>query len=109
MTDGGNKRRHLSAVGAASVLEPDSALSDMPAAGMDESGTVASGESEQALLAAGKITLDEFMDMSVDRALAHLDGQISSERMKMMREILRSQLEQDPHLSSLVQRAAAGV
>jgi hypothetical protein len=76
--------------------------------GLDASGFVPSGESEQALLAAGKISVEEFMDMSVDRALMHLKGEISDSRLGLMRELLRTQLEQDPTLSALVSRVAQG-
>lgn len=79
-----------------------------PQEGVDASGVVASGESEMALLAAGKIGVDEYMDMTVDRTLAHLRSQISPDRYEMMRSVLRQELEHDPHLSSLVQRAASG-
>lgn len=79
-----------------------------PVEGIDSSGFVASGQSEQALLAAGKISVDEFMDMSVDRALSHLEGQVSEDRLSLMREVLRTQLEQDPHLSALRNRVAQG-
>lgn len=81
---------------------------DASALDVDQSGTVASGESEQALLQAGKISVEEFIEMSIDRALAHLEGQLDEERLELMREVLRAQLEQDPHLSSLVAQSAAG-
>lgn len=74
----------------------------------DASGTVAAGESEHALLQAGKISVNEYIDMSVDRALTHLRDQLGSERLSVMRSVLRDQLEQDPYLSVLVARAAAG-
>lgn len=75
---------------------------------VDASGTVSAGESEHALLQAGKISVDEFIEMSVDRALTHLNGQVGREQFETMRAILRSQLELDPYLSALVARAAAG-
>ncbi len=81
---------------------------DEVVAGVDASGVVGSGQSEQALLAAGKISVDEYMDMTVDRALSHLRDQMSPQRYEMMRQILRAELEQDPHLDSLVRRAAQG-
>lgn len=87
-------------------LVPGSA--NVPKEGVDSSGVVASGESELSLLVAGKIGVDEYMDMTVDRTLTHLRGQISPERFEMMRSVLRQELEQDPHLSALVQRAASG-
>lgn len=73
--------------------------------GVDSSGTVASGQSEQALLEAGKITVEEFMDMTVDRALAHLQGQLDAGRLETMREILLAELQEDPNLQALVERA----
>lgn len=81
---------------------------DASAQGVDSSGVVSSGESEMALLAAGKIDVEEYMDMTVDRTLFHLRGLISPQRYEMMRSVLRQELEQDPHLSALVKRAAAG-
>jgi len=75
---------------------------------VDASGFVPQGESEQALLVAGKISVDEYMEMTVDRTLAHLRGQISGQRFSLMRDVLRKELEQDPHLSALVARVAAG-
>jgi hypothetical protein len=90
------------------LVNKDDHDDDAPVEGVDASGFVASGQSEQALLAAGKISVEEFMDMSVDRALSHLVGQISEDRLGLMREVLRSQLEQDPHLSALRDRVASG-
>ncbi len=75
--------------------------------GLDGSGTVASGQSEHALLSTGQISLSEYMDMAVDRALAHLTTSVSEARLQLMREVLRGQLEQDPHLSRLVEQAAS--
>lgn len=80
----------------------------MPTEGVDSSGVVTSGESELSLLTAGKIDVGEYMDMTVERTLSHLRDQISPERYEMMRSVLRQELEQDPHLSSLVKRAASG-
>ena len=74
----------------------------------DSSGVVASGESEETLLKSGKISLDEYIEMSVDRALAHLQGQISADRLSTMRDILKRELEEDPNLSALVAQVAAG-
>lgn len=73
---------------------------------VDSSGVVASGESEQALLLAGKISVDEYIELLVDRALFHLSGRISAPRLALMREILKNQVAEDPHLASLVKRAS---
>lgn len=87
------------------LVDGDAAASS---AQVDSSGVVSSGESELALLSAGKITLDEYIDMTVDRALSHLQGQISSARFEQMRQILRAELERDPDLDALVRRVAVG-
>jgi len=81
---------------------------DSSSEGVDSSGVVSSGQSEHALLVAGKITLEEFLDMTVDRALAQVQDQVSSARLQQMREILRAELECDPDLSALAGRAAVG-
>ncbi len=84
--------------------QQDEICAESVAPGMDESGMIASGRSEHALLAAGKISVDEFMNMSVDRALAQLPVQLPGERLQMMREIMLSEMEADPSLSALVNR-----
>jgi hypothetical protein len=99
MSDGKNSLRSQN--GAVGGDAPD-------ALHVDASGVVPKGESEQALLLAGKISVEEYMDMTVDRTLSHLRGQISGQRFSLMREVLRQELEQDPHLSALVARVAAG-
>lgn len=72
---------------------------------VDGSATVASGQSEHALFRSGKIGLDEYMDMTVDRAVAHLQGAVSAQRLQLMRQVLREQLVQDPHLVELLEQA----
>lgn len=86
-------------------VAPISLGEDATERGIDASGTVASGQSEYALFTGGMIDFDRFLEMSVDRALSPLGGAMSSERLELMREVLRSQLEHDPHLSALAAQA----
>jgi hypothetical protein len=105
--DGRDSRPSLELLRGNAALNGEHESSSDPVS-VDASGTLAAGQSEHALLVAGKIGVEEFMDMTVDRALAHLDGGVSAQRLSTMREILRAQLEQDPYLNELVQRAAVG-
>ncbi len=92
---------------ALSVLD-GGANSSASSVGVESSGVVASGESEQVLLRAGKISVDEYVDLVVDRALSHLTGRLSAPRLALMREVLKNQVAQDPHLVSLTERVASG-
>ncbi len=73
---------------------------------LDSSGVVGSGESEYALLRAGKIDIDEYMELSVERAVAHLEGQLPLDQVEAMRAVLLDSLRNDPQLSTLVAQAA---
>lgn len=74
---------------------------------IDGSAVVESGMSDYAQLRAGTISVDEYMMLSVDRAVAHLGGQLADEQIEAMRQVLRSSLEADPHLLALAARAAS--
>lgn len=75
--------------------------------GSDVSGVVASGNGDRAQLASGQIDAAAFLDLQVERATAHLEGAASPDLLRSMREMLRLQLELDPVLSGLAQRAMA--
>ena len=74
---------------------------------LDGSTVVESGASDYALLCTGKIGVEEFMTLTVDRAVAHLVGDLPESQLDAMREVLRTALLEDPHLSALAQRAAS--
>lgn len=69
------------------------------------SGVVEAGQGDRARLVAGQITRAQYLDLSVQRATAHLEGTLEMGRLAAMREILRAELEHDPFLDSLVSRA----
>lgn len=73
---------------------------------VDGSSVVEAGASEYALLKAGHIDLNEYLELSVDRALMHLHGQIPDEQRDAMRQVLRAALVEDPALSALAARVA---
>lgn len=73
---------------------------------VDGSSVVEAGASEYALFKAGQIDLDEYLELSVDRAVMHLQGQIPEEQIDAMRQVLRAGLADDPELSALAARVA---
>ena len=90
---------------ALSELESDSD-SSTEASSLDGSAVVGAGTSDHLLLREGKIDLDEYLDLSVDRAVAHLDGQMPQPQIAALREVLRGSLQNDPYLVQLAARAA---
>jgi hypothetical protein len=57
-----------------------------------------------AQLERGEISLDEFLDARVDKALARVKGRVSEERLKMLREVVSEHLRTDPVTLELIRR-----
>lgn len=74
---------------------------------LDVSGVVPSGEGDRRRLQSGELSIEAYLDLQVERALAQLQGVLDAERLETMRQILRVQLEADPSLAELVERAVA--
>jgi len=55
-------------------------------------------------LDAGDISVDEYLDLQVNEAVAHLAGKLPSNQLEFVRESLREQLTEDPVLVELVRR-----
>ena len=53
----------------------------------------------------GEIGLDAYLDARVGEATQHLAGRLSPEQLDFVKQTLRSELESDPVLIELVQRA----
>jgi hypothetical protein len=53
----------------------------------------------------GSLSLDAYLDAQVERAVAHLQGQVSSERMALIKGVLRDQLATSPALAELLRQA----
>lgn len=53
----------------------------------------------------GRLTLDEFLDVKVERAVAHLRDKVSSERLEVIKEALREHLTESPCCAELLKRA----
>lgn len=81
-------------------------LSQGDATHIEGSAVVESGMSDYAQLRSGAISLDDYLSLSVDRAVAHLHGQLDDEQIEAMRAVLRSSLTDDPHLIALAARAS---
>jgi len=69
------------------------------------SGAAPAGSSELERLGRGEISLDEYLDARVLEATEHLGGKLSAEQLDFVKSTLRAQLESDPVLIELVQRA----
>jgi hypothetical protein len=57
---------------------------------------------------AGELTVDEYLDLQVDQAVAHLEGKLPAEQLDFVRASLRTQLTEDPVLAELVRRTTGG-
>jgi hypothetical protein len=54
----------------------------------------------------GEVTIDEYIDSRVDRALASLHGRVSDEQREFLRGMLRDQIAAEPLLQEYVRRIA---
>jgi len=73
-----------------------------------EAAEAVSGASALEQLRAGKIDVNQYVEMKLDEATAHLKGLHASE-LEHVREVLRGKIVQDPHLVDLVRQATGRV
>lgn len=66
---------------------------------VDASGVLPSGRREHELLQRGELTLEEYLDLAVDRALSQVQGMVEAEQLEIMRAILLQELQEDPTLA----------
>ena len=69
-------------------------------------GAVASSPLEQ--LRAGKIDVNQYVDLKLDEATSHLKG-LHADQMQSIRELLKDKIVQDPQLVDLVRQATGHV
>lgn len=69
-----------------------------------EASTQAISQSALEQLDAGTLSVEEYLDLQVDRAVAHLEGKLPKNQLDFVRETLREQLGEDPVLVELVRR-----
>ena len=50
----------------------------------------------------GELSLDEYLEERVERALAHVKGKVSDERLLLLRETVREHLRTDPTVVEMV-------
>lgn len=86
-------------------LAADSSEAEATPQVADSSGVVAAGRGDRERLRAGEITKDEYLDRSVERATAHLEGRLEAGKLEAMRQLLRAELESDPFLAALTSQA----
>jgi hypothetical protein len=67
-------------------------------------GTSAISDALQAHLD-GRLSLDEYLDAQVQRAVAHLRDHVTGERLQLIKEVLREQVVQSPGFRELLERA----
>lgn len=57
----------------------------------------------------GELSLDEYMDTRVEKAVAHLTAVVPPEQLELLKEQLKDQFKSDPNLQALLQRATGVV
>jgi hypothetical protein len=53
----------------------------------------------------GSLSLEQYLDLQVERAVSHLKGQLSSRRLELIKGVLREQISSSPALVELMKRA----
>jgi hypothetical protein len=53
----------------------------------------------------GRLTLDQYLDAQVQRAVGHLRDRVSGERLQLIEEVLREQVVQSAGFRELLERA----
>lgn len=81
----------------------------LPASGAAEIGGAragggVAGSEALAQLQRGELSLSQYLDVTVQQAVQHLEGKLSTEQLGFVRVELRRQLESDPTLQELVRR-----
>jgi hypothetical protein len=76
--------------------------------GPNSSSSVAPSEGDLvSRLQAGQLTKDEYLDLRAAQAVRHLEGQLPTEKIDVIRAALREQLNTDPLLIAMVRRATS--
>lgn len=57
------------------------------------------------LLKEGSLTLDQYLEHRVERAIAHLVGRVTEQQLEQVRIVVRDQLLTDPVVKDLVKSA----
>jgi hypothetical protein len=57
----------------------------------------------------GRLSLDDYLEGQVQRAVAHLRGAVPAERLQLIMEVLREQVVQSPGFVELLKRAGVKV
>src|SRR5512140_2070495 len=90
---------------AASPAKPFEVSAGAPAQKADAAGAVSGPLAD---LRAGKIDVNQYVDLKLDEATAHLKGLHASE-LAHIRDVLKEKLVHDPQIADLVRQAAGSV
>lgn len=93
------------APGAPGSVAPSAPSGEAFRVGAPQSAAPAQGSEALGRLQRGEIALDQYLDIRVNEAVAHLQDKLSAEQLDFVKESLRAQLESDPVLVELVRRA----
>ena len=93
--------------GAAGEVGGASAVGKTEGFRTEESRPVEAAGGSEALekLERGELSREEYLDVRVAEATAHLEGKLSADQLDFVKESLRTQLGTDPVLVELVRRA----
>lgn len=75
------------------------------ATSLPTSSTHGASSVELGRLQRGEISLDDYLDLKADKAVAHLRGLVSERQLRVIRDMVRENLENDPVSVALIQRA----
>lgn len=70
-------------------------------------GTRAAGDMDLARLERGELSVDQYLDLQVERATAHLVDRASPSALEQVRSELREQLATDPVLRTLAEQVTS--
>jgi hypothetical protein len=94
----------VGSVGGGSAVSGDGFRLDAPAP------SSAAGDASELLsrLERGEISVDAYVQARLEEAVRPLEGRVSPEQLKVVREVLSQELETDPVVVELLRRATAG-
>jgi len=55
----------------------------------------------------GKLSVDEYLELQVDRAVSHLQSKVSGRRLELIKGVMREQISSSPALIELMRRMGA--
>jgi hypothetical protein len=57
----------------------------------------------------GKLSVDAYLELQVDRAVSHLESKVSTRRLELIKGVMREQISSSPALVELLRRMGVPV